>query len=536
MTPLKNICLLFVFILGLNNIYATEQQEVSDQLIKIQQLNNKGELEETIKLSFQTLTTSNELSFQDSIKIFNILANKLYQLGDFNAALKYAEQADLIKNDTTMSPTKYKWLMKFYNGAEAYDKSILHMKKTVVYYEKNTVEDVNVLARAYNDIGFTFYLNDQPDSAEHYYLKVLELDSLREKSSAMFGLATGNLGNLYHEKGDYKRAIEHLKIDIQLTKGAIWNSYNNALLGLAECYAGIGDYSKAANQLKVLLAQERHEAKNLKGAYHQMAKIYDAQGKHNLSGVWLKKYVQISDSMSFHETPKKDLVNKLAQSRIDLIQKDLELTENQLKLKENDLLIAENEQREQSLKNRIYFISGIAFLLVLIITLVFLIQRQKKNSAIVKLENDLLESELKNKQNDLRNFGTNLTYKNKFIDEIDAKLKEVQKESPEEIKKRIFRLSQEFKSYKLTDNNITAIQSDIDKVNSFFYEKLETKFPSLTQNEKELCGLLVLKVSTKDIATLRNVSSNAIKKARQRLRKKLNLTEDEDLVKFLEGA
>lgn len=46
-----------------------------------------------------------------------------------------------------------------------------------------------------------------------------------------------------------------------------------------------------------------------------------------------------------------------------------------------------------------------------------------------------------------------------------------------------------------------------------FFHKLESHFPNLTKSEKKLASLLVLDLSTKDIASIFNISFDGVKKA-----------------------
>ena len=144
-------------------------------------------------------------------------------------------------------------------------------------------------------------------------------------------------------------------------------------------------------------------------------------------------------------------------------------------------------------------------------------------------------SELRSRENDLNQIAFHLSQKRKFIEEISSRLTTLQKEPSFRVKSEISALIREFNNHRLSDRSTQALQSDMDKVNVSFYKRLEEQFPALTENEKELCGLLVLRLSTKDIANLRNVLPNSVKKARQRIRKKLSLTEDQDLTLFLEN-
>lgn len=66
-----------------------------------------------------------------------------------------------------------------------------------------------------------------------------------------------------------------------------------------------------------------------------------------------------------------------------------------------------------------------------------------------------------------------------------------------------------------------------------FYSVLLEKFPALTPNERKLCALLRSGLSSKDIAMLTFQNPQSVDVARYRLRKKLNLVTEENLIDFL---
>jgi DNA-binding CsgD family transcriptional regulator len=171
---------------------------------------------------------------------------------------------------------------------------------------------------------------------------------------------------------------------------------------------------------------------------------------------------------------------------------------------------------------------------MLAVSIAYFINRQKKKVEIQKLETNLIKAELKNKKKDLTNVVTNLSYKRKFIDEVQQKLKSLQNQPEAKINEHITLLIREFSNYKNADKSVEVLQADIDKVNLYFFERLGNMFPLLTEKEKELCGFLMLKLTTKDIANIRNVTPDAVKKARQRIRKKLPISENQELTTFLE--
>jgi DNA-binding CsgD family transcriptional regulator len=68
-----------------------------------------------------------------------------------------------------------------------------------------------------------------------------------------------------------------------------------------------------------------------------------------------------------------------------------------------------------------------------------------------------------------------------------------------------------------------------------FFENLVKAYPNLTPNERRLCTLMHLNMSTKEISNITHQSINSINTARTRLRKKFNLSgDDTSLVAFLD--
>ncbi|MDD2550175.1 MAG: hypothetical protein PHD00_08800 [Bacteroidales bacterium] len=85
-----------------------------------------------------------------------------------------------------------------------------------------------------------------------------------------------------------------------------------------------------------------------------------------------------------------------------------------------------------------------------------------------------------------------------------------------------------------TSHNWREILLNFQNLYPDFFSKLSVQHPNLTQNEIKLCALLILKLSTNEISEVLSVSSSAISKSRQRLRKRLNLDKEADLHTYLQ--
>ena len=72
-----------------------------------------------------------------------------------------------------------------------------------------------------------------------------------------------------------------------------------------------------------------------------------------------------------------------------------------------------------------------------------------------------------------------------------------------------------------------------NEVHRGFFDRLKRMYPSLTPKDLKLCAYLKMNLSTKEIATLTNVSIRGVEASRYRLRKKLELDSEINLNEFV---
>lgn len=71
---------------------------------------------------------------------------------------------------------------------------------------------------------------------------------------------------------------------------------------------------------------------------------------------------------------------------------------------------------------------------------------------------------------------------------------------------------------RLMDHLILELQNS----SKHFQELMKLRYPQLTAYDLRLCSYLRSNLTTKEIATLLNITPDSVKKAKHRLRKKLN--------------
>ena len=86
---------------------------------------------------------------------------------------------------------------------------------------------------------------------------------------------------------------------------------------------------------------------------------------------------------------------------------------------------------------------------------------------------------------------------------------------------------------KLASTNDPFFLSRFKEVYPEFYEKLTTQYPHLTANDIRFSAFLRLNLTTKTIAQYKNISIRTIESRKYRLRKKLGLSSEVDLNKWM---
>lgn len=162
------------------------------------------------------------------------------------------------------------------------------------------------------------------------------------------------------------------------------------------------------------------------------------------------------------------------------------------------------------------------------------LELEKSEKEFIRLQNDKLAGEIEHKNAELTSATMNLVQKKEFILKLKAELQQLQKttkvaDDHPELKKLLKTLSEEEKLNKEWDH----FAQHFDSVYGDFLSRLKAKFPNLKPHELHLCAYLRMNLSSKEIAPLMSISVRGVEIGRYRLRKKLNLNQEENLTQFL---
>jgi len=180
--------------------------------------------------------------------------------------------------------------------------------------------------------------------------------------------------------------------------------------------------------------------------------------------------------------------------------------------------------------------------------------RQKQDSELQKLENKYLfkqkeledtlaeqkvrqsdlDKELKFRQNEMVTMAMNIIQKNEFLSSLKNEIVEIKSSVKDPEARQAFnRLSLMISQNLSIDRDREKFQMHINEQNSNFLRLLSEKYPSITENEKRLTVLLRLNLSSKEIASILNISPKSVEMNRYRLRKKLKVSPKINLSDFI---
>jgi ligand-binding sensor domain-containing protein/flagellar biogenesis protein FliO len=156
---------------------------------------------------------------------------------------------------------------------------------------------------------------------------------------------------------------------------------------------------------------------------------------------------------------------------------------------------------------------------------------EKNEKAIIELQNEKLVNEVIYKNKELADASMHLVERGDALVKVKDELQQLYKKTGgnHDVKKAIQLVSDIEKN----NSNWEQFSAHFDEVNNGFLNKLKLKFPSLTNTDLKVCAYLQLKLSTKEIAQLMNISVRGVEISRYRLRKKLLLTTDQSINDFL---
>ncbi len=162
------------------------------------------------------------------------------------------------------------------------------------------------------------------------------------------------------------------------------------------------------------------------------------------------------------------------------------------------------------------------------------LEKEHAEQQIIRLQNEKLQSEISHKNIQLADSTMAIIKKNELLIEIKEELDKQKSRLGQEYPQRYFeRLLSMINKNISNDNDWKIFEELFDQAHENFFKRLKTSYPDLTQSDLKLCAYLKLNLTSKEIAPLLNISFRGVETRRFRLRRRLSLDSDHNLVEFV---
>ena len=510
---------------------------------------------------------------------FRLQLDSLLQLKSTESSLALAEQLnEQISNTSHLKEeaTIKTWLADYHTNTGGYDTALTYSQQVLSL--GNQLADQEITARANVAIGNIYLAIREFDKSIPYSSEAIRLFQLLNLQEEVVG-SYSNLSIALLSMGQVQQGLDSLlKVQPYVEKNYSGEKLYNFNVNLGIAYAQLGNYEAAIPSFEQQLAFKIKQKDTIYFApsYGNLAYAFQNIGEFDKAFTYYDSSLYYSNLLNQGETTyitlldmvngyklKGDYANALSthQKYHDTY---LQVIDERTKAKMADLKVKyETEQKEKAIiesKRTINYLEqnakirrqqlfllfgGLVSSLVIALSLYYkwqadlskkevqekLVQSELKNK---ELETKTLVNQLHNQRVDLTNLALDIGRKNEFSTELINRLESIKKADSSLKEKELEKIIKFVNSQTQTNKEITLLQKNIAQINQSFYQNLENQFSNLTANDKYMSGLIRLNLSNKDIATIKGISLSSAKMSRYRLRKKLGLDPETDIVDFLQ--
>lgn len=436
-----------------------------------------------------------------------------------------------------------------------------------------------------NSIAILYYKEKEYKSAESYFTKAYDI-AVKHNSKKNIHLFAANVASIAAATEDIEKAEKYLEIAFehlqepeinyyiaQTIQAKIFSLKKQNKKAIELCLQELPKLTNPEHQpakigFLMLLAENYLEEKQYKKA------IYYAElvGKDQYASMIekLRSYQLLSDIYANSNELEKALQYKdsmfLAKDSIQQI-KNGQVYENsrikfELQNKEHELAVSQEKfQRERKI-----FIGALIASLILLLSIIIAIfnylarLKQRKiidlnNQKIMELElekernqkillakeleeqntkslleKEKLKNELETKNRKLTAKALSLSARNELIEDV---LKQISHSSEVAKNTHLKKQFNDLKKHMKNETEWDEFFTHFEEVNQGFLKNLKDKHPDLNANDLRFVSYLYMNLTTKEIASLLNITIDACRKRKERISKKLNLDENAELFDYI---
>ena len=385
-----------------------------------------------------------------------------------------------------------------YRAAIGYSKL---MEKYNKYGVPGTAYIVSNRGEAYTRLG------DYPNARKLFRMA---MDLAKEPDQrASFGISSGNYGNILRLQGHYKAALPYLYQEVAINAKVVPRHSGITCLKIAYCLIQLDSMAKARTYIDLAdrlvyrngILPSWHwsvyGAQQYTGLYYEVKSLYHQKtGSFGLALRYKDSLMVFKDSLN-KVFDSKLLMKAHAQQAAEKYFRDLETIE---------------QEKSNALQRRNIVLTAI--ILITLLLLYLLNYRRLREKQIRALEKKRADDLLAYATEQLDQYVRNIKSKNALIEKMRAeiKLKQVQLPEPTSVFQQ---------QVILTEQGWEQFRELFERVYPDFFDHLANMPADFSPAEIRLLALLKLDIPSKEAAFMLGISIESLRKARYRLRKKI---------------
>ncbi|MDG1333650.1 MAG: hypothetical protein P8P74_15040 [Crocinitomicaceae bacterium] len=499
-----------------------------------------GDLYSQLKL----LTLYREYLCGDELESLNRKVGEAFEsIGNYELATAF------FKNGLTYKTGKFKAYINGKLGGcfiqlEELDSATLYYKRAL---SLATVD--NDRLSHLNSIGYVYFLKKDYVNAERFYERaIMEFHSVSKPDSIQYYIVQSNLGSLKIYQGKKLEGSDYLK---RIEKSDFFRRQEDWFHAeiyskLIKFYVESGECQKAEiylEKLRVILPENKFDEYHSR--FYQLELDLDVschsttRAKQTLQSLRIKER-EIEQYQREQLTIAGKLQYSVYMDRLGLVSANLDLRKQS----------EENLELSNSRLRRLVIISVILLIIIVLGAITWFVykkRQQRRKEAMFELKKDLVlekeranqlemeiaEKELENRKLELKRMLGAVDRNSTLFQEVSSRLDKLRSKEGD-LSEDISQLVQFIRSMSKADEISELLKRNSDLVDDRFKARFEAQFPNLSKSEVQLAMFIRLELSTKQIAQLKNVEPSSIRIFKHRLKQKLGLAKNEDLVAFIQ--
>lgn len=457
--------------------------------------------------------TENELLFLSAIRrgYYHFVYREVKQAFPF--FLQVGEiQKSVDPRQVPKATLHYGYIASFFSYIGDQKRAVNSLKTALPMAEPLSRKKIDMV----NAIGVYLKKDSLYDDANFYYNQALQI-ATQAKDSVWMGIIAGNLSELEWKKGNQEKAIALLKDNIALaTKYDEFKDAMRANLELAKIYIIRKQWRLARTALlksQGLMENKPYFLPYYTDAFKARAAIAKGLGNKDIELDNLHLYIQYRDSLA-------------KQTNYDNLQKiywQWEADKYLQTLEEDEI------KREQI--NQTYQYAGVFLILVFVIILLLINRSRGKiliHTAMLEnkqlamtYEKQLVDQEVLVLKDSLKEFTDTIKNNDITIGLLRGELKNQPLISADQEEHISNNLNALLESHIMTDERWIKFKYVFDKVYPGYLSDQKKKQPALSENDLRIIALTKLELSNRSMSDLLGVSVEGVKKAKQRMKKKI---------------